>query len=688
MNQPIKLLIVDDDQNLRKTLSDILRVKGYVSMVVGSGAEAIAAVEREAISLALIDLNLPDMSGLDVMERIKAASPLTEAIILTGYASLDTAIEATKRGAFSYLIKPYQMDDLLLTIRHGIERQQTQLEIRRLSEALRQSHEAIAVTDSLLHFEYVNAAFTWLFGYSIAELTGESIFLIGVTDDSGFNMLRVADFTTMSGGFAGETMCCSKDGYLVPILLNIAPIHDKQGRILNFVATMTDLTELRQMEESLRESEETFRSISSAANDSIIMLDEKGAISFWNTASETIFGYQADEVLGKDMHSLFAPERFHQAFRTGFANFQATGQGYAIGKTLELAAIRKGGEEFPMEVSLSAVHRQNQWHAIGIVRDISERKRAEQDVQTYVTELTRTNSELKTLNAKLEQAHSQLIQAEKMASIGLLAAGIAHEINNPIGFIKSNIGTLEKYVQDFLLVLNAYKNAESGLQEQKASFREVHELEERTLFEYEKQDIFELLAETVGGIERVTKIVLDLKGFAHLESKAKWRVDDIHQGIESTLNVIWNELKYTCEVKKEYGVLPSVECVLPQLNQVFMNLLVNAAQAIESKGTITIRTGAIEDRVWIEISDTGKGIPPENIKTIFDPFFTTKPVGKGTGLGLSVSYDIIQKHHGRIEIESAEGKGSTFRVWLPTCQPVIDDDSIAGENGPPESGVE
>ncbi|MDO9139984.1 MAG: PAS domain S-box protein [Methylobacter sp.] len=668
MSQPIKLLIVDDDQNLRKTLSDILRVKGYDSMVVGSGDEAIAAAEQEPISLALIDLKLPDMSGLDVMERIKAISPLTEAIILTGYASLDTAIEATKRGAFSYLIKPYQMDDLLLVIRHAIERQLAQQEIRRLSEALRQSHEAIVLLDSQFHFEYVNTAFTLLFGYPIAELTGESISLIGVTDDIGFNMLRVADIAALPGGFAGETMCLTKDGHLIPILINIAPIHDQQGRIINLVATFTDLTVLRQMEESLLESEEKFRSISSAAHDSIIMLDENGAINFWNTAAETTFGYLADEVLGKDMHTMFAPERFHQAYSAGFANFQATGQGYAIGKTLELAAIRKGGEEFPIEISLSTVQRRNQWHAIGIVRDISERKRAEQEAQTYVTELTRTNSELKTLNAKLEQAQSQLIQSEKMASIGILAAGIAHEINNPIGFIKSNIGSLEKYVQDFLLVLNAYQNAEFRLQEHKEFFPEVHELKERTLFEYEKQDVLELLAETVGGLERITKIVTDLKGFARLESTVKWMMDDIHKGIESTLNVIWNELIYTCVVKKEYGPLPPVECVLPQLNQVFMNLLVNAAQAIESKGTITIRTGVAEDRIWIEISDTGKGIPPENIKAIFVPFFTTKPVGKGTGLGLSVSYDIIRKHHGRIDIESAVGKGSTFRIWLPINQ--------------------
>jgi len=255
-----------------------------------------------------------------------------------------------------------------------------------------------------------------------------------------------------------------------------------------------------------------------------------------------------------------------------------------------------------------------------------------------------------------------------MASIGMLAAGVAHEINNPIGFIKSNTQTLGKYVDELLQVVRAYEQVEALLPQHSELFAELHRIKIQIRFEYKKRDILALLDESNQGLERVTKIVSNLKDFSHMESQDKWIMDDIHKGIESTLNVIWNELKYTCEVKKEYGVLPPVECMLSQLNQVFMNLLVNASQAIETKGAITIRTGAIEDQVWIEISDTGMGILPENIKSIFDPFFTTKPVGKGTGLGLSVSYNIIQKHHGRIEVESEVGKGSTFRVWLPIRQ--------------------
>ncbi len=663
------ILVVDDDPNLRKTLSDILRIKGYECVVTGSGAEAIAMAGNENISLALIDLMLPDMSGLDVMERIKAASPLTEAIILTGHASLDTAIDATRRGAFSYLIKPYQMDDLLLNIRHGVDRQQAQTEIRRLSEALRQSHEAIFVADADLCFEYANAAANRLLGYTVEDLRGQSVAVIGVLDAAVIDPIRTAAIAAAQGGFSGETLRRAKDGRIVPVLLNVAPIRDEQGRIVNYVGTMTDLTSIRRMQESLRESEEKFRSISASAHDAVIMLDGNGAISFWNAAAETIFGHAAAEAIGKDLHALCAPARFHAAFHAGFAVFSATGQGAAVGKTLELAAIRKGGSEFPMEISLSGVRQKDKWLAIGIVRDISERKRAEQEARIYVEELTRTNRELKALNAKLELAQTQLLQSDKMASIGMLAAGVAHEINNPVGFIKSNMQSLRKYVEDLLRVVNAYEQVEALLPEHRASFAELHRLEDLIEFEYEKQDILALMSESSQGLDRVTKIVQDLKDFSHMESQDKWVLDDIHKGIDSTLNVIWNELKYTCEVNKEYGVLPPVECVLSQLNQVFMNLLVNAAQAIETHGTITIRTGTEGDGVWIEIADTGTGIAAENLGRIFDPFYTTKPVGKGTGLGLSVSYSIVQKHHGRISVDSESGKGTTFRICLPVRQP-------------------
>lgn len=661
------ILVVDDDANLRKTLSDILRVKGYEPTTASTGTEAISAAGEETYGLALIDLMLPDMPGLEVMARIKAISPYTEAIILTGHASIDTAIAATKKGAFSFILKPYQMDDLLRDIQHGIDRHRAQVDIRRLSEALRQTQQAIVVADAKLHFEYINPAFTSLLGYTLDDVKGQSISLMAAPEAKP-DPVETSVIAAEKGQFVGEVLRRAKDSRLVPILLNISPIIDEQGKVLSYVASMTDLTESKRMEASLRESEEKFRSISASAKDAIIMLDENAAINFWNAAAETIFGYSSEEVIGRDLHKLLAPERFHQAFMNGFDKFRDTGQGEAVGKTLELAAIRKGGVEFPMEISLSAVRSKGRWLAIGIVRDISERKMAEAKSRAILEELGQSNLALKELNSKLEQTQNQLLQSEKMASIGLLAAGVAHEINNPIGYIQSNLGTLATYITNFLAVLGAYEKVELSASDRKELFAEVENLKKGGELAYLKQDVIALLSESQEGIDRVKKIVQNLKDFSHNETAEKWMVEDIQHGLDSTLNVIWNELKYKCEVIKEYGVLPPVECLLSQLNQVFMNLLINAAQAIETKGTITIRTGTKNDHVWIEIADTGKGIPPENLSRIFDPFFTTKPVGKGTGLGLSVSFSIIQKHHGKLEVESTPGKGTLFKVTLPVRQ--------------------
>ena len=263
---------------------------------------------------------------------------------------------------------------------------------------------------------------------------------------------------------------------------------------------------------------------------------------------------------------------------------------------------------------------------------------------------------------KLEEAQNQLLQSEKMASIGQLAAGVAHEINNPVGFVNSNLGTLQNYTHKMLRLLAAYEQTEESLGNDVR--QEIRRLKAEIDVEFLREDIGSLLSESLDGLHRVKQIVRDLKDFSHVDKAAReWA--NLETGLDSTLNVVWNELKYKAKVVKEYGDTPKIECMPSQLNQVFMNLLINAAHAIEEHGQINIRTGHDETNVWLEVEDTGKGIAPENIGRIFEPFFTTKPIGKGTGLGLSLSYGIVNKHGGRIEVTSEVGKGSMFRVLLP-----------------------
>jgi signal transduction histidine kinase len=268
------------------------------------------------------------------------------------------------------------------------------------------------------------------------------------------------------------------------------------------------------------------------------------------------------------------------------------------------------------------------------------------------------------LAKRLDRANSHLLRSEKLAGIGQLAAGVAHEINNPIGYVFSNLKTLASYMQDLLKITDAIDSAHST--------EELRQLKRALEYSYIRGDVEALIEESEEGIDRVKKIIMALKDFSHIEEEG-FRYADLHRGLETTLNVANNELKYKAEIVKEYGELPEVECNASQINQVIMNLLVNAAQAISGTGTITIRTGRSGPWVWLEVEDSGCGMAPDVVSRIFIPFFTTKPVGQGTGLGLSLSYSIVQKHHGDIEVFSEPGKGTRFRVWLPIVHAELPD---------------
>jgi signal transduction histidine kinase len=276
----------------------------------------------------------------------------------------------------------------------------------------------------------------------------------------------------------------------------------------------------------------------------------------------------------------------------------------------------------------------------------------------------------------LEEAQNQLLQSEKMASIGQLAAGVAHEINNPVGFVNSNLNSLKNYVEDLLRLVTAYEEQEAALPPE--ARQRLAEAKDEADLAYLREDVPVLLRESADGLTRVKRIVQDLKDFSRVDN-ADWQEADLNAGLDSTLNVVYNEVKYKAEVRKNYGSLPSVRCLAAQLNQVFMNLIVNAAHAIEGHGVITLSTGHCGPWVWVEVEDTGCGMSAEVQKRIFEPFFTTKPVGKGTGLGLSLSFSIVQKHKGMIKVRSEPGRGTAFRVWIP-----VQGDEAGADTPPPE----
>ncbi len=406
----------------------------------------------------------------------------------------------------------------------------------------------------------------------------------------------------------------------------------------------------------------------------IYFKDIEGRYHGFNIAFELFAGVPRQELLGKTIFDIAPREIADANHKTDVEILHKGGT-----RTVETCIKHPDGREL-IAVTSKSVYLDDSGHPagiVGVVIDVTDQRKSEQA-------LMEANKSLEEMNRQLKENQNRLVQSEKMAAIGQLAAGVAHEINNPVGFIKSNLGTLSGYVGTFRNLLHQYEllteavrnNDTSG---QAASLDIVKRIREDEDLDYILKDVDELVSESVEGTERVRDIVQNLKSFARVdESKAKEA--DINDCIEATLKIVWNELKYKCTVNKNLKPLPLIRCYPGQLNQVFMNLLVNASHAIPEKGEITIETDSTDEEVIIRISDTGNGIPREVRERIFEPFYTTKPTGKGTGLGLAISIDIIHKHNGSIDVESEVGVGTTFTIRLP-AEGVTDEgegDSMCG----------
>jgi PAS domain S-box-containing protein len=441
-----------------------------------------------------------------------------------------------------------------------------------------------------------------------------------------------------------------------------------------------EIKERKRTEGALRESEEKYRTILENIEDGYYEVDVAGNFTFFNNSMCKILGYPKDELIGMN-------NRQYMDRETAESVYQVFNKAYATGKPdkgFDWEFMRKDGAKRHVESSISLI-KDAKGHRIGfrgIVRDVSERKRGEEQLKNYSQNLENMveerTVELKKALAGLQNTQSQLLQSEKLASIGQLAAGVAHEINNPVGFVKSNLGTMNEYRQDLTKLLDQYRMLEATLDKEvrengciQKALENIQSVKDEIDLGFIMDDYSNVINESFEGMARVSKIVSDLKDFAHVD-KAELEHADLNKGIESTLNIVWNELKYKARVIKDLGKIPLVKCYPQRINQVFMNILVNAAQAIEDKGEIRITTRADNGHVDIRISDTGKGIPPDVLPKIFDPFFTTKEVGKGTGLGLSMAYNIIQKHKGTIDVESEVGKGTTFIIRLRTDPDLVE----------------
>ena len=416
--------------------------------------------------------------------------------------------------------------------------------------------------------------------------------------------------------------------------------------------------------------------------DILIVVNVKGLITRINPATMKLLGYKEDELLGQPV-DVIVPGILEDKGPQQKITEHLMNKGYIT--DYEMSFKAKTGIRIPILLSGSVMHDKfgKVVGIVGIAKDITERKVAQSLIELKNKMLEKVNedlvnneralnamlADLRKANEELKRAQTQLVQSEKLASIGQLAAGIAHEINNPLGFVGSNLSVLDQYVNSILEMHKALEALKVAVKERDSEKMEraeqyLDELEKILNMKHIVTDIDNLLRETQNGIERISLIVKDLRSFARQdrEQKGAFSLNKIFEGV---VNIVWSEIKYKADLKQELGDIPLIECNGQQIGQVFINLLVNAAQAIKDRGTITVRTYYREGRVYAEIEDTGEGIAPDMIDKIFDPFFSTKEVGKGTGLGLSISYEIIKNHNGDVKVKSVMGKGTVFILSFP-----------------------
>jgi PAS domain S-box-containing protein len=464
----------------------------------------------------------------------------------------------------------------------------------------------------------------------------------------------------------------TKSGQMIPVEVTTSTIqYDSEIAVL---AIFRDITERKALDRTRREyaesqvrnamemecknralseSEARYRQLTEASLDAIVVADDAGRIGLFNPAAEKVFGYESAQVLGQPLDMLI-PDVFETPTpRSGDASARESSATEAeehtlpaspiVGKTVELVGRKRDSTEFPLELSLNAVEMNGRTQYIGSIRDQTERQRM----------------------------RAMLAHTDKLASIGLLSAGVAHEINNPLAYVQNNLAVLQRDTKGLLDLVKVYESSLGSLARfDPEAGRRIDELAEEIDWPYIRDNLDQMIDRTRTGVKRVAGIVEKMRGLART-APPQWADVSLADLIENALEMMRGRLKHqNVEVSVQIHDTTRIDCVPDQIGQVLLNLLINALQAIESSrrpegGQIKVDARHVGPWVAISVADNGPGIEPEHRGRLFDPFFTTKPVGEGTGLGLAISHGIITGHGGRIEVESGPGEGACFRILLP-----------------------
>jgi PAS domain S-box-containing protein len=700
------LLVVDDTPDNLRLLSTMLSEHGYKVRKVISGKLALRVVSVAPPDLILLDINMPQIDGYQVCQALKA-DPKTSDIPIVFLSALDDISDKVKAfalGGVDYITKPFQSEEVLARIKNQLtlralqkqlherntrlqeeiaERQRTEAALRASEErwqlVLEGNNDGIWDWNIKTGETFYSTRYTAMLGYAEGEFGDRYEAWVSHThpDDLDGIMASLEDYLRRNvPHYAIEYRLRCKDGSYKWVLSRGQAVWDEEGNPVRMVGSTRDITPRKLAEERLRRSEASLTAAQRVAHVGNWEYDVLTHQITWSEELFRIFGLdpQGTEPTYTRYFRLVHPDD-RARLRHTVDHTIATGQALE----LDYRIVRPDGSICYVAGRGEAIvdERGQVVRLIGTALDITERKQTEQALRESEAREREKATQLEGTLDTLKRTQARLIQAEKMSSLGQVLAGVAHEINNPVGFIYGNLFHANDYFRDLLRLLQCYQQIYPD------AASEIQQIQEEIDLDFLVDDWQQLMDSMQAGAERIHQMVRSLKLFARLDESEIKRVD-LHQGIDTTLAILQHRLRgennwSAIEVVKAYGQLPQVTCYASQMNQVFMNLLNNAIDALEGQPpprTITIRT-ALEMRTRdiaptdspvavIRIADNGPGMSEQLCQQIFDPFFTTKPIGRGTGLGLSISYQIIvEKHGGQLYCNSAPGKGTELVVEIP-----------------------